>query len=103
MKEADAPVLRPYPHDGAMVASPDGAYYLRDGDGVQIIVVGPMRFTPGEYQIALRDQVTFDLFDIESLEFMRPPHDPVEREIVMRRGFVSMIFRMPQLKEAKAA
>jgi hypothetical protein len=104
------PELIPMQIDGVVVSSPDGAYFKIGYDevgqinAVQVIVIGPMRFAPIEYQIAVRERVTHELFDIASMEFLDTALlDTGVKKIVMQRGFVSMILeRMsPQGNGAK--
>ena len=94
---ASLPKLAPFPSnygesDGVMLSSPDGAYYKIVGDQAQIIIVGPMHFTPAQYQNALRYE-TDKWFWIKSAEFLPgPPNDPAKCEGVLLRGVISLIF-----------
>lgn len=71
---------------------PDGAYYSVMGHQAQIIVVGPMHFTPGQYLDALNDLVS-DSFDHDYNAFMIPPNTIEKQKIILRRGFIDLRFR----------
>jgi hypothetical protein len=73
---------------------PDGAYYRVIADQAQIIVVGPMHFTPGQYLDALNDLLD-ERYDHDFNSFMKIPHRRELQEAVLRRGFVDLRFRKP--------
>jgi hypothetical protein len=89
------PELRARPGDYSVITSMrDGAYWMQIDKEVQIIVVGPMLFTPGEYAIAASLQYADapGALTIQSLEFMGPSN-PAERHLMLRRGFVNIMLR----------
>jgi hypothetical protein len=71
---------------------PEGAYYSVLGDKAQIIVVGPMHFSPGDYLAALNDLLDSH-YEHEFNSFMEVPHDKAKQETVLSRGFVDLRFR----------
>ena len=87
-----SPVLLPYP-DVEMISTQtvDGAYYVAREDAAQVIVVGPMHFTPGDYFRALNELLDTH-YDLHSSEFMSS-RDKALHKVVLDRGFVSLIGR----------
>lgn len=88
-----APVLHPMPDDGVLVSTVDGAYYVTRDDAAQIVVVGAMHFTPGDYFRALNECLDTH-FEISHSDFLRT--DFVSREMrvsILDRGFISLIGR----------
>lgn len=91
------PVLLPVPDCLIYVAIPDGAYYQIGCDNApneaQVMVVGVMHFTPGEYIDALKDVTSGDYVHVSS-EFMGTDYlAPELKKRVLNRGFVSLIAR----------
>lgn len=81
------PVLTPM--DQVIVANgPDGAFYVVQGDHAQVIIVGAMYFTPGQYIEALGELLDTH-YVLRSSQFMPPPN--TQRQLVLDRGFVSLI------------
>jgi hypothetical protein len=89
---SDALILKPRGKE-VCVSSPDGAYVHREGDGAQIIVIGPTRWTPLEYEIALREMFV-RTFELQTIEFMTlaPGNPPEVARIMRHRSFVNMMF-----------
>lgn len=85
-----SPVISPMPERGILASDPDGAHYVIKGDYVQIIVIGAMHFTPGDYMRALNDELDTH-FELRSSEFMTFTNDIAKT--VLNRGFVSLIGR----------
>jgi hypothetical protein len=79
--------------DEIHVSERDGAYFFKRRDVIQVIVVGPMNFTPMEYEIAVREKTGY-LWELSSAEFMSLSAE--NKKIGLRRGFVSLIFDRPE-------
>lgn len=92
----------PTRQDGLALDSPDGAYVSKPvGNEWQITVVGPMRWTPGEYVDALMERFDEALM-LEEVFFLEPvavegaadrPGFISKVEQTRRRGFVGMRVR----------
>jgi len=101
----------PRPSSGVHLASSDGNYLDVRIDRMQVIVVGPMRHSPVEYLVALREAFDNDSIELISAEFMRSdelvdqsPEVQAERDrIAMLRGFVSLMFEQQGVLSQTAA
>lgn len=90
------PVLKPFPTEGhgeVWSGEPDGAYFKVGGGYAQVIVVGVMHFAPGDYLDALNDLLE-ERFEHYYSTFLDPPEGP-QRNVVLRRGFINLMFRKP--------
>lgn len=87
------PVLKPMSVVGLCSTDADGAYFKIGGGYAQIIVVGVMHFTPGDYLDALNDLLE-ERFEHYYSTFLDPPEGP-QRNVVLRRGFINLMFRKP--------
>lgn len=98
--KANFPVLQLMPwHDpdgGVTLGTPDGAYWKyveidKPGKHACVIVVGPMRFCPLDYEIALCNVTDsgFCLFDVQYLAGLGSED---AKKIAHHRGFVSLKF-----------
>lgn len=77
------------PMEQVIVANdPDGAYYVVQGDHAQVIIVGAMYFTPGQYIEALGELLDTH-YVLRSSQFLVVPE--TQRQLVLDRGFVSLI------------
>jgi len=85
-----SPVISPMLEQGINANDSDGAYYVISGDYVQVVIVGAMHFTPGEYMRALNDLVETH-FELHTSSFMMCGNENAKR--VLDRGFVSLIGR----------
>lgn len=85
-----SPVIVDMPASGITATMADGAYYVARNEAAQVVIIGAMHFTPGEYIDAL-NELADTHFELHESSFMlgrdKLPHD---RE-VLRRGFVSLI------------
>jgi len=86
---AALPVLKKMPVEGVCLRNVDGAYYRVNGEHAQVVVIGPMHFTPGEYLDAL-NELEDDSFRLYHSAFMGTPNLDI-RELVLRRGFVNLM------------
>jgi hypothetical protein len=86
---AALPVLQEMPREGVCLRNLDGAYYRISGEHAQVVVIGPMHFTPGEYLDAL-NELTEDYFRLYHSDFMGTPNQDIH-ELVLRRGFVNLM------------
>lgn len=69
----------------------DGAYYSIRGEHAQVVVVGVMHFTPGQFIEALSDLLNTH-YEIVSCAFMGSTNPSKNRE-VFSRGFVNIMAR----------
>ncbi len=88
---AALPVLIEMPKAGVCASAMDGAYYRTIGECAQIVVVGPMHFTPGEYVVALGELLD-DEFILYHNDFLGTPNIEL-RDVVLRRGFANLMAR----------
>lgn len=84
--------FRKAPRKGVAITTPDGVYFnLAEGGSTdfQLIVVGPMTKTPGEYADMIDD------YWLLSCEYLPPGGDvsPGKRQLLIERGIFSMVFR----------
>lgn len=87
-----SPVIVELPADTLIgTAMADGAYYTLRGDFAQVVVVGVMHFTPGEFIEALNDLVDSH-YTIFSCAFMDHT-DPAQNRETLSRGFVNIMAR----------
>lgn len=77
---------------GIQSTTPDGAYYMVMGEKAQIVVVGPMHFTPGQYLEALNTLMD-EGFEHDCNSFLVPPSNTERQNVVLHRGFVDLRFR----------
>lgn len=84
------PVIQEMSEGGIYLSMSDGAYYVmsEDHNFVQIVVVGAMHFTPGEYIAALNDLLD-NHYQLSSSEFMTYVKEDAKK--VLERGFVSLV------------
>lgn len=89
----------PFPAGGVVSDDPKGAYFNRTPAGLyQIIVVGRMQGTPGQYADAFALRMN-EAMDIVDLRFLHPPASPALAEQVRRRGFVSIGLKVRERHE----
>lgn len=71
--------------------SPDGAYFFVKDDEAQIIVIGPMHFSPVSYVEAL-NELRSDCFVLYRNSFLLCDliKDEAVKQIVLNRGFVNL-------------
>ena len=86
--------LRPDDPDNCVISTdPDGVYYRPNGGQMsgsfQILIIGPMDRTPGDYADALAGFLGLPLTIMECA-FLSPA-EPEIRERVLRRGFVYIL------------
>lgn len=85
------PKLTEQPLSGVGSLTPDGAYYKTLGDYAQVIVIGPMHFSPSSYLEAIND-----LLDERFEHYHNAFLDPVtSKNVVLQRGFISLHFKKP--------
>lgn len=72
--------------------SPDGAYYKVLDDYAQVIIIGPMHFTPADYLEAI-NELFDERFEVYHNTFLDPVG--VTKKAVLQRGFVSLHFKKP--------
>lgn len=94
MDHAILPVLIPNVSQDVKSTDADGAYYLVRCDEAQIIIIGPMHFTPGQYLEALNELLE-ERFEHHYNAFMTMPNDLQVQTRVLSRGFVELRFRKP--------
>lgn len=83
------------PKDGDITSKhEDGAFFAVNGDHAQIIVVGPMHFTPGQYLEALNELLE-ERFEHHYNAFMTVPHILELQNTVLSRGYIDLRFRKP--------
>lgn len=86
------PHLTPWPILGVKANDPDGAYFqVREGYA-QIVIVGVMHFTPGDYIDALNDLLD-ERFEAYYNAFLDPPANKEQQPMVLRRGFISLMVK----------
>lgn len=86
------PVLNPYPETEMIsTKTADGAYYVAREEAAQVIVVGPMHFTPGDYFQALNDLLDTHYDLCESMFMTTGIATEEVYQHVLKRGFVSLI------------
>src|SRR5262245_38133798 len=86
--------LRPDDPDNCVISTdPDGAYYRPNTGSMagtyQILIIGPMIRTPGEYADALGALLGLPLV-IRACAFLDCPEAHI-RDQVLRRGFISIL------------
>ncbi len=90
LSDSSLPTLVPKPQRDLGISDREGAYVNVSEEGVQVIVIGPMRYTPGEYAAAVSDLCGAE-FGVRSAEFMTCTNADLNHTLLCR-GFVSMIF-----------
>lgn len=90
-----SPELTRMPWGGTVhTASPDGYYWKRTSDEVQVIVVGPMCCAPIEIAHAVNRMLCPDggarQFHVKDINFMTCA-DPEMNQVTIERGFVSVL------------
>jgi hypothetical protein len=87
------PVLVPQPPMGVGSLTMDGAYFKANTDGfAQVIVVGVMHFSPGDYLDALNDLLG-ESYKPYLNTFLDPPEPRDLQPAAIRRGYVSLFFK----------
>lgn len=95
----NGPVLLPQGLEMVSLTDPEGAYYTTEGTLVQVIVVGPMRFAPVQYERAVSD-LKGEKHVIVLLAVM-DCFKPQDNLHVMRRGFFRMQFAPERIQKAQ--
>lgn len=86
------PVLTLQDDAGIYSMIPDGAYYRVRDNFAQIVIVGPMRFTPAVYLEALNDLLD-ESFIHHYNSFMDPPYEKGPALMTLQRGFIQLYFK----------
>jgi hypothetical protein len=94
---AALPVLNHLPEpDMVCSITPDGAYFRTRGEEAQIIVVGPMHFSPGSYVEAL-NELNDDSYVLYRNSFLGTDlAAEAARHVILQRGFVNLLARRSQ-------
>lgn len=71
---------------------PDGAYYKVRENYAQVIIIGPMPFSPSAYLEALNHLLDED-FEHYYNTFLDAPTEKASAQRVLQRGFVSLHFK----------